>query len=304
MLSNSAAFSGFAVDDIDAARSFYADTLGLTVETNDMGFLEITLGSGGHVIAYPKPDHEPAGFTILNFPVAGRRRRGRRAQRARRHDQDLRRLAVRRRREGHLRGSGPRSPGSATRPATCCRCSRAPWTGYGDQDQAVGQRTTHARGVLARLKLLGSVADVTERAHGDDGDRREVLAEVEPRAEGVAVEAAHLVHVETVGVSLHGEVRDHLAGSYAAKGVGFPAPPSRPRRRSAPQPRPPMRWLNPTRASSTASWLDGAAAGDDQAPGLRCSPRRAPSAPLRARWPAATSSMGASHRRCGCSTGR
>jgi catechol 2,3-dioxygenase-like lactoylglutathione lyase family enzyme len=70
MLENSAAFSGFAVDDIDAARAFYGDTLGLSVVLNDMGILEITLGSGAHVIAYPKPDHEPAGFTILNFPVA------------------------------------------------------------------------------------------------------------------------------------------------------------------------------------------------------------------------------------------
>jgi catechol 2,3-dioxygenase-like lactoylglutathione lyase family enzyme len=70
MLENSAAFSGFAVDDTDAARAFYGDTLGLSVVLNDMGILEITLGSGAHVIAYPKPDHEPAGFTILNFPVA------------------------------------------------------------------------------------------------------------------------------------------------------------------------------------------------------------------------------------------
>jgi catechol 2,3-dioxygenase-like lactoylglutathione lyase family enzyme len=69
MLSNSDAFSGFAVDDIDAARAFYADTLGLTVQLNDMGILDITLGSGAHVIAYAKADHEPAGFTILNFPV-------------------------------------------------------------------------------------------------------------------------------------------------------------------------------------------------------------------------------------------
>lgn len=69
MFENSAAFSGFSVDDIDAARAFYGDTLGLPVELNEMGILEITLGSGGHVIAYPKPNHEPAGFTILNFPV-------------------------------------------------------------------------------------------------------------------------------------------------------------------------------------------------------------------------------------------
>lgn len=70
MLSNSEAFSGFAVDDLEAARAFYADTLGLTVERNEMGFLDITLGSGAHVLAYEKTDHEPAGFTILNFPVA------------------------------------------------------------------------------------------------------------------------------------------------------------------------------------------------------------------------------------------
>jgi len=63
------AFSGFSVDDIDAARTFYADTLGLDVETNAMGFLEIRLASGGGILVYAKPDHVPAGFTILNFPV-------------------------------------------------------------------------------------------------------------------------------------------------------------------------------------------------------------------------------------------
>ncbi len=69
MFSSTHAFSEFGVKDIDAARAFYADMLGLSVELNDMGILEITLGSGAHVIAYPKPDHEPAGFTILNFAV-------------------------------------------------------------------------------------------------------------------------------------------------------------------------------------------------------------------------------------------
>ncbi|MDF2579866.1 MULTISPECIES: VOC family protein [Microbacterium] len=63
------AFSGFSVDDIDAARSFYADTLGLDVETNPMGFLEIRLASGGGILVYDKPGHTPASFTILNFPV-------------------------------------------------------------------------------------------------------------------------------------------------------------------------------------------------------------------------------------------
>lgn len=63
------AFSGFAVRDIDEAKAFYGDTLGIPVSLNEMGILELSLGSGATVIAYPKPDHEPAGFTILNFDV-------------------------------------------------------------------------------------------------------------------------------------------------------------------------------------------------------------------------------------------
>ncbi|WP_312171304.1 VOC family protein [Microbacterium sp.] len=63
------AFSGFSVDDIDAARSFYGDTLGLDVTTNAMGFLDIHLPDGGSILVYAKPNHEPASFTILNFPV-------------------------------------------------------------------------------------------------------------------------------------------------------------------------------------------------------------------------------------------
>ncbi|MET0714136.1 MAG: VOC family protein [Mycetocola sp.] len=64
------AFSGFSVDDIDAARSFYSEKLGLTVADDDMGILRITLPGGAEVIAYPKPDHTPATFTILNFVVS------------------------------------------------------------------------------------------------------------------------------------------------------------------------------------------------------------------------------------------
>lgn len=63
------AFSGFAVDDIDAARMFYRDTLGLDVRDNDMGFLDLQLASGSSILIYAKPHHEPASFTILNFPV-------------------------------------------------------------------------------------------------------------------------------------------------------------------------------------------------------------------------------------------
>ena len=68
MLSDSQAFSGFSVDDTAAARAFYGDVLGLTV-TEENGILGIALGGGHRAIAYPKDDHEPATFTILNFPV-------------------------------------------------------------------------------------------------------------------------------------------------------------------------------------------------------------------------------------------
>jgi len=69
MLGNSAAFSGFSVDDIQRAKRFYGETLGLEVsEENDI--LTLHLAGGGMVIVYPKGDqHEPASFTILNFPV-------------------------------------------------------------------------------------------------------------------------------------------------------------------------------------------------------------------------------------------
>ena len=67
MFKNAHAFSGFSVNDVEAARAFYGDTLGLEVATNEMGILDITLGSGAKVIAYPKDNHQPATFTILNF---------------------------------------------------------------------------------------------------------------------------------------------------------------------------------------------------------------------------------------------
>jgi catechol 2,3-dioxygenase-like lactoylglutathione lyase family enzyme len=63
------AFSGFSVDDIDAAEAFYGSTLGLDVQRNAMGFLDLRLPSGGSILIYAKPNHEPASFTILNFPV-------------------------------------------------------------------------------------------------------------------------------------------------------------------------------------------------------------------------------------------
>lgn len=70
MFTTDRAFSGFSVDDLDAAHRFYADTLGLDVEVLEgTGFLQLTLGSGGRVLVYGKPNHEPASFTVLNFPV-------------------------------------------------------------------------------------------------------------------------------------------------------------------------------------------------------------------------------------------
>jgi predicted enzyme related to lactoylglutathione lyase len=69
MFKDSKAFSGFAVKDIDAAKSFYGDTLGLDARDGPMGMLELHLGSGAVVLVYPKDDHEPATFTILNLPV-------------------------------------------------------------------------------------------------------------------------------------------------------------------------------------------------------------------------------------------
>jgi catechol 2,3-dioxygenase-like lactoylglutathione lyase family enzyme len=69
MLKDSPAFSGFSVDDVAKARSFYGNTLGLDVSEGPMGILELRLPTGGHVIMYPKDDHVPATFTVLNFPV-------------------------------------------------------------------------------------------------------------------------------------------------------------------------------------------------------------------------------------------
>ncbi|PPH52729.1 VOC family protein [Rathayibacter sp. AY1E2] len=69
MIRSERAFNGFSVDDVEAARAFYGGVLGLEVELNAMGILDIRLPGGGRAIAYPKPDHEPASFTILNFSV-------------------------------------------------------------------------------------------------------------------------------------------------------------------------------------------------------------------------------------------
>jgi len=70
MLSESKAFSGFSVDDPQKARRFYEDTLGLRVSDLEMpDMMRLHLGSGADVLVYPKANHTPATFTVLNFPV-------------------------------------------------------------------------------------------------------------------------------------------------------------------------------------------------------------------------------------------
>ena len=68
MLADTKAFSGFAVDDIQKARKFYGETLGLRV-SEEHGLLTLHLAGDRDTLIYPKPDHEPANYTILNFPV-------------------------------------------------------------------------------------------------------------------------------------------------------------------------------------------------------------------------------------------
>ena len=68
MIDSTKAFSGFAVSDLEAAARFYRDTLGLDVAEEE-GMLILRLQPDRPVLIYPKPDHVPATFTILNFPV-------------------------------------------------------------------------------------------------------------------------------------------------------------------------------------------------------------------------------------------
>jgi catechol 2,3-dioxygenase-like lactoylglutathione lyase family enzyme len=103
MFDTTKAFSGFSVDDVPAARKFYGETLGLKV-SEEQGALTLHIGDRG-VLAYPKPNHTPASFTILNFPVDDidrsvdeLTRRGVRFERYDGFDQDE---------KGILRGEGP-----------------------------------------------------------------------------------------------------------------------------------------------------------------------------------------------------
>jgi predicted enzyme related to lactoylglutathione lyase len=68
MFENTRAFSGFAVDDLDAAKKFYGEVLGLKT-SEQYGLLTLHLAGGRDTLVYPKPDHAPATYTILNFAV-------------------------------------------------------------------------------------------------------------------------------------------------------------------------------------------------------------------------------------------
>lgn len=73
MIIDKKAFSSFAVNDIDKAKEFYQGSLGLNVNQIEMGegthLLELDVTGGTKVMIYPKPNHTPATFTVLNFPV-------------------------------------------------------------------------------------------------------------------------------------------------------------------------------------------------------------------------------------------
>jgi len=70
MLENAHVFSSFSCNDLDAAERFYAGLLGLRTSRGPMGILDIEIGADQHVMLYPKDDHQPASFTVLNFEVA------------------------------------------------------------------------------------------------------------------------------------------------------------------------------------------------------------------------------------------
>ena len=69
MFEDNDAFSGFSVPDLAAAKRFYGETLGVKVTDEPMGTLALRIGTGAKVLVYPKPNHTPATFTVLNFPV-------------------------------------------------------------------------------------------------------------------------------------------------------------------------------------------------------------------------------------------
>ncbi len=132
MLGDTKAYSGFSVDDLEKARYFYGELLGIRTST-EYGLMTLHLAGGRYALVYPKPDHTPAVYTILNFEVDD-------------IDQAVTELTGRGVQFEHYDGLGqddkginragrPLSPGSKTPPATSWRsCSRAdgtvPWAAH------------------------------------------------------------------------------------------------------------------------------------------------------------------------------
>lgn len=69
MLTDSKAFGSFSTNDLGKTKQFYSEVLGLEVKDNPMGILELVTSGNNHLMIYPKPDHQPATYTVLNFPV-------------------------------------------------------------------------------------------------------------------------------------------------------------------------------------------------------------------------------------------
>ena len=124
MIGTRPAFSGFSAGDIEAERAFYADTLGVTVEDGN-GSLMLNLANGQRVFIYPKPNHEPATFTVLNFEVDDINAAVDELAAARASRSSATRAWSRTSAGSRATAAARRSPGSRTRPATSCRCSRA-----------------------------------------------------------------------------------------------------------------------------------------------------------------------------------
>ncbi len=121
MFRDSHAFSGFSSNDIAKTKGFYSEALGLEV-TEENGMLTLHLAGGGKVLIYPKDDHEPATFTVLNFPVPTSTRRWTRSPAPASSSSDTR--AQVRTSAGSPASTARRSRGSRIRPATSSRSSR------------------------------------------------------------------------------------------------------------------------------------------------------------------------------------
>ena len=67
MFKDSKAFSSFSANDLQAAKKFYTEVLGLEVTDNPMGVIELHVAGSSNIMIYPKPNHEPATYTVLNF---------------------------------------------------------------------------------------------------------------------------------------------------------------------------------------------------------------------------------------------